>query len=38
MDNIEMASLINQAELHLRNTRTELSEVGRAIDAIRRAF
>lgn len=38
MDNEEMSLLLNQAELHLRNVRGELNEVGRSIDAIRRAF
>jgi len=38
MDEIEISNLINQAELHLRNARTELAEAGRAINAIRRAF
>jgi len=38
MDDIEVMYLINQAELHLRNARTELAEAGRAINAIRRAF
>ena len=38
MDSEEVAFLINQAELHLRNIRTELNEAGRSLDAIRRAF
>lgn len=38
MDNEEMSLLLNQAELHLRNVRGELNEVGRSIDAIRRIF
>jgi len=38
MDETEIANYINQAELHLRNARTELAEAGRSINAIRRAF
>ena len=34
----EAIYLINQAELHLRNMRTELNEAGRVLDRIRRAF
>lgn len=38
MDNKEIAMLLNQAELHIRNVRIELNEAGRALDRIRRAY
>lgn len=38
IDSEEAVLLINQTELHLRNLRTELNEVGRALDRIRGAF
>ena len=38
IDNEEARLLINQAELHLRNIRTELNEAGRIMDYIRKAF
>lgn len=38
MDSEEVSFLLNQAELHIRNLRGELNEVGRSLDAIRRAF
>ena len=38
MDTEEMGMLINQVELHLRNARGELNELGRSLDAIRRGF
>ena len=38
IDYEETILLINQAELHLRNVRAELNEVGRALDRIREAF
>lgn len=38
IDPEEMSMLLNQAELHIRNLRGELNEVGRSLDAIRRAF
>lgn len=38
MDSEEVVFRLNQAELHLRNIRTELNEAGRSLDGIRRAF
>ena len=38
MDNKELSSRINQLELHIRNLRGELNEVGHALDALRRLF
>lgn len=38
MDSEEVGMLINQAELHLRNMRGELNEVGRILDSIRRVL
>jgi HEPN domain-containing protein len=34
----EVSQLINQAERHLRSARGEISEAGRTLNAIRRAF
>ena len=36
-ENEEMSYLLSSAELHVRNARTELNEVGRVLDAIRRS-
>ena len=38
IDNEEALLLLNQVELHLRNVRGELNELGHSIDAIRKAF
>lgn len=38
IDEEETILLINQAELHLRNARGELNELGHSLDAIRKAF
>ena len=38
IDTKETVLLINQAELHLRNARRNLTELGRALDTIRRAL
>lgn len=34
----EMSMIINHVELHLRNARGELNEVGRGLDMLRMAF